>query len=248
MQETQETWVRSLGREDPLEEEMATHSSVLAWRIPRTEEPGGLRSVGSQRVRHDLDLKLLRSTSWDAHTPRQTRAVAPFMSGTRTACPPGASRHQLSWSWQCCEVRLCCCYCYPHPEEQAEPSRRLFPVTQQGCGEARTTPCSPDPRHWALSYTPCLEILCRAKPAKGCGNGWQGGWSLPFGRAACWGRPPPSEVGVCSGCLLYLTSWHPPRLRQLGSDRRCASIAASRGALDAWGFAPRNPFLQRAAV
>ena len=49
----QETGVQSLGREDPLEEEMATHSSVLAWRIPWTEEPGGLQSTGSQRVRHD---------------------------------------------------------------------------------------------------------------------------------------------------------------------------------------------------
>ena len=49
----QETWVRSLGREDPLEEEMATHSSILAWRIPWAEEPGGLQSVGSQRVGHD---------------------------------------------------------------------------------------------------------------------------------------------------------------------------------------------------
>ena len=48
-----ETRVPSLGREDPLEEEMATHSSVLAWRIPRTEEPGGLQCMGSQRVRHD---------------------------------------------------------------------------------------------------------------------------------------------------------------------------------------------------
>ena len=48
-----ETWVRSLGWEDPLEEEMATHSSILAWRIPWTEEPGGLQSMGSQRVRHD---------------------------------------------------------------------------------------------------------------------------------------------------------------------------------------------------
>ena len=42
----QETWVRSLGREDPLDEEMATHSSTLAWRIPWTEEPGGLQSMG----------------------------------------------------------------------------------------------------------------------------------------------------------------------------------------------------------
>ena len=50
----QEIWVRSLGEEDPLEKEMATHSSVLAWRIPRTEEPGGLLSIGSHRVGHDL--------------------------------------------------------------------------------------------------------------------------------------------------------------------------------------------------
>ena len=46
----QETWVRSLGREDPPEKEMATHSSILAWRIPWTEEPGGLQSMGLQRV------------------------------------------------------------------------------------------------------------------------------------------------------------------------------------------------------
>ena len=48
-----ETWVRSLGWEDPLEKGMTTHSSILAWRIPWTEEPGGLQSVGSQRVGHD---------------------------------------------------------------------------------------------------------------------------------------------------------------------------------------------------
>ena len=48
-----ETWVRSLGRADPLEKDMATHSSILAWRIPWTEEPGGLQSTGLQRVGHD---------------------------------------------------------------------------------------------------------------------------------------------------------------------------------------------------
>ena len=48
-----ETWILSLGQEDPLEKGMATHSSILAWRIPWTEEPGGLQSKGSQRVRHD---------------------------------------------------------------------------------------------------------------------------------------------------------------------------------------------------
>ena len=53
----QEMQVRSLGREDPLEEEMATHSSILAWRIPWTEEPGRLQSRGSQRVRHNVATK-----------------------------------------------------------------------------------------------------------------------------------------------------------------------------------------------
>ena len=48
-----ETWVRSLGQEDPLEKEMATHSNILAWRIPWIEELGGLQSTGSQRVGHD---------------------------------------------------------------------------------------------------------------------------------------------------------------------------------------------------
>ena len=49
----QETWVQSLGQEDPLEKGMATHSGILAWRIPWTEEPSGLQTMGSQRVRHD---------------------------------------------------------------------------------------------------------------------------------------------------------------------------------------------------
>ena len=56
-QETQEMRVQSLGQEDPLEKGMATHSSVLAWRIPRTEQPGGLQSMGLQRIRHDLATK-----------------------------------------------------------------------------------------------------------------------------------------------------------------------------------------------
>ena len=49
----QETQVQSLGREDPLEKEMAIHASIPAWEIPWTEEPGGLESTGSQRLRHD---------------------------------------------------------------------------------------------------------------------------------------------------------------------------------------------------
>ena len=54
MQETEETWVQSLSQVNPLEKGMATHSSILAWRIPWTEEPDELQSTGSQRVGHDL--------------------------------------------------------------------------------------------------------------------------------------------------------------------------------------------------
>ena len=53
MQESQETWVQSLGQDEPLEEGTATHSSILAWRIPWTEEPGGLQPMGSQRAGHN---------------------------------------------------------------------------------------------------------------------------------------------------------------------------------------------------
>ena len=51
--EMQETWIQSLSQEDPLEEGMATHSSILAWEIPWTEQPGGLQSLGLQRVGHN---------------------------------------------------------------------------------------------------------------------------------------------------------------------------------------------------
>ena len=64
----QETWVWSLGREDPLEKEMAIHSSILAWEIPWTEEPGGLQSMGSQRVGHNLATKQQQQ-----YTVKQTR-------------------------------------------------------------------------------------------------------------------------------------------------------------------------------
>ena len=59
MQVMQETWAPSLGGEDVLEEQMETHSSILAWKIPWTEEPGELQSMGSQRVRDDLAHKYL---------------------------------------------------------------------------------------------------------------------------------------------------------------------------------------------
>ena len=61
-QKTQEMWVQSLGWDDPLEEEMATHSNSLAWRIPWAEEPDRLQSMGFQRVRHDRGTNTLAFT------------------------------------------------------------------------------------------------------------------------------------------------------------------------------------------
>ena len=83
-----ETWDQSLGREDPLEKEVATHSRILAWRIPWTEEPGGLQSTGSQRVRHDWVTSLSLSI---IHSYR-----SPYMNPMATT--KAHSRHQkLKW-------------------------------------------------------------------------------------------------------------------------------------------------------
>ena len=68
MQEMQETQVQSLGWGDPLEEGMSTHSNILAWKIPWTEEPGGLESLGSQRARHSW-------SDWAAAENTQKRRI-----------------------------------------------------------------------------------------------------------------------------------------------------------------------------
>ena len=64
--------IRSLGQEGPLEEEMATHSSILDWEIPWTEEPGRLQSMGSQRVRHNL------ATKQEEEMQKRKRLINPF--------------------------------------------------------------------------------------------------------------------------------------------------------------------------
>ena len=85
----QETWVPSLSGEDPLEEGMATHSSVLAWRIPRTEEPGGLQSMGSQRVGRIGVLVVLPDQPSGLCTPLvQPRDALPAMCGPQLGALP----------------------------------------------------------------------------------------------------------------------------------------------------------------
>ena len=75
----QETQVRSLGWENPLAKEMATHSSILAWRFPWTEEPGGLQSMGSQRVWHDWATSHTHRIDW-VKVGQQCRDYNPFPS------------------------------------------------------------------------------------------------------------------------------------------------------------------------
>ena len=76
----QKTWVRSLGQEDPLEEGMANHSSIFAWRVPGTEKPGWLQSMGLQRVGHDWATKLVLGLQVGWQLPRRCQ----YVTGLRT--------------------------------------------------------------------------------------------------------------------------------------------------------------------
>ena len=76
----QEIWVRSLGWEDPLEKDMATHSSTLAWKIPRTEEPGRLQSLGSQRVGYDWATSLHSSMLLKHLTDKELNILSSVLS------------------------------------------------------------------------------------------------------------------------------------------------------------------------
>ena len=92
----QETRVRSLGWEDPLEKEMATHPSILVWEIPWTEEPGRLQSKGSQRVRHDLQTK--------NNNNRKFRALG--AGGGREICSSGFSEIMTQQSADCDSLKF----------------------------------------------------------------------------------------------------------------------------------------------
>ena len=116
MQQLQETWVWSLGQEDPLEEEMATHSSILAWRIPWIEEPGGLPAIGSQGVRHD----------W-SDVARTYPSVADnwFSYWLATSCMSGAGLVWIQDEW---DIGPACDY-FPSGERARSPGKVFDPRT-----------------------------------------------------------------------------------------------------------------------
>ena len=93
----QEPWVQSLGWEDPLEKGMATHCSILVWRIPWTEEPAGLQSTGSKRVGHDWSNEALPSTHW---MPGGTQSPTPTLPVlTTTGVSGGVNRCWWRSTW-----------------------------------------------------------------------------------------------------------------------------------------------------
>ena len=113
-----QTWVRSLGWDDPLEEGMATHASILAWKIPWTEEPSRLRSMGSQRVRHDWVTK--HSTAQHKHSKgflggsdgKESAHNAGdwgLIPGSEDTLEKGMATHssilawRIPWAWHCKE-------------------------------------------------------------------------------------------------------------------------------------------------
>ena len=102
-----ETRVRSLGWEDPLEKDMATHSSILAWRIPWTEEPGRLQSTGSQRVGHDWWLHFTYLYEMPRKgKPMQTARLALPSTGVEVGSDSSRARGILLGWWNCSDARL----------------------------------------------------------------------------------------------------------------------------------------------
>ena len=122
-----ETWVRSLGREDPLEEGMAIHSSILAWQVPWTEGPGGLQSIGSQRVGHDqAHTHALSFKKRDEYAQRWFRdgRSAIVTAGPQGTGPGDRAVFSLASEGQAAVTRTFAASCHPEPRRQS-PCQRL---------------------------------------------------------------------------------------------------------------------------
>ena len=102
----QETWVQSWGWEDPLEKGMATPSSVPAWRIPWTEEPGGLQSTGSQRLRHNWATEHTKRWLESTHVENTEWNLANFEVYIHLCHRKGAPTERSSWAWHTTHTKL----------------------------------------------------------------------------------------------------------------------------------------------
>ena len=157
--EMRETWVRFLGWEDPLEEEMAPHSSTLAWKIPWTEEPGGLQSLGSLTVRHDWATSLSLFTFM--HWRRKWQPTPVFL--------PGESHGRRSLVG-----------CSPWGREESDTTEWLhFPFSLSCTGEGNGNPlqCSclentRDGRAWWAAIYGVTQSRTRLKRLSSSNNVW----------------------------------------------------------------------------
>ena len=158
----QETWVWSLGQEDPLEKEMETHSSILAWKIPWTEEPGGPQSMGSQKVGHNW----VTNTHTHTHTHVYMyviNAVSQFScSVVSDSATPWTAAHQASlyitYSWSLLKLMSIesvkpsnhLILCRPHPfQPSIFASIRVF--FSESVLPIRW------PNYWSFSFSICLS-------------------------------------------------------------------------------------------
>ena len=134
-----ETWVRSLGREDPPEKEMATHSSILAWRIPWAEEPGGLPSTGSQRVGHDWATSFFFLCLTNVTIQQIARSLSRHTAQRRSSLPWGLSLLPRGVSLLRLSARRlspCCSRCLPRTGSSRGPLR-----PETGLKAEQSLPC-----------------------------------------------------------------------------------------------------------
>ena len=136
VQETEEIWIRSVCGEDPLEKEMATHSSILAWRIPRTEEPSRLQSNGSQRIGHNQAAKKGNAKECSNYS---TIALISHASRRRQWHPTPVLLPRKSHGWKSLEG------CSPWGREELDTTERLhlhFSLSCIGEGNGNPLQCS----------------------------------------------------------------------------------------------------------
>ena len=153
-----ETRVQSLGQEDPLEKEMATHSSILAWRIPWTEEPGRVQSMGSQRVRHNRATKLSLSLSYLNQFSSVAQSCPTLCDPMNCSTPGLPVHHQLPEFTQTQVHRVGDAIQPSHP--LLSPSPAPNPSQHQGLFNESTL-CMRWPKYWSFSFSisPSNDLL-----------------------------------------------------------------------------------------